>query len=97
MCDTCFKHKIKSIQFSAGAKTYPKNYYDQGALDQINMTKEGNEERLEMLEGVDLRWRTEHGKRVPYAKDKVGDYVKADERTMDRVVYGSKRNKADSG
>lgn len=82
-----FKDKLKSIQFSAGAKTYPKNYYDQQALDQINMTKDGVEEYKDTMEGTPLKW----DKRTPYVKDKTGDYVKATDKDMTRIMYGSKR------
>lgn len=86
-----FKEKLKSIQFSAGAKTYPKNYYDKQALEQVGFTDEGREEHLEVTEGTPLKWH----KRTPYIKDKAGDYVKADEKDMERVMYGG-RQKAPS-
>jgi len=93
-----FKDKLKSIQFSAGAKTYPRNYYDSQALEQIGMDAEGREEHLEVTEGMPLRWRTDaQGNRTAYRKDKVGDYVKATEQDLDRVMYGSRRQKNRSG
>lgn len=93
-----FKDKLKTIQFGAGAKTFPKNYYDASALADINMTSDGREEHLEITEGMPLRWHTDaQGHRTPYRKDKVGDYVRATEKDLDRVMYGSPRRKEAQG
>jgi hypothetical protein len=89
-----FREKLKSIQFGAGAKTYPKNYYDSQALDQLGFDEAGREEHLDITEGMPLRWHTDaKGQRTPYRKDKVGDYVKATDKDLDRVRYGSPRRK----
>ena len=84
-----FKEKLRSIQFSAGAKTYPKNYYDKQALDQIGFDEAGKQEHLDIMEGKPLKW----DKGVPYRKDKVGDYIRASEKDMNQVMYGSDRPK----
>ena len=88
-----FKEKLKSIQFSAGAKTYPKNYYDNQALEQLGFTDEGREEHLDVTEGTPLKW----DKKTPYLKDKAGDYVKATDKDMTRVMYGSPRREKEAG
>jgi len=82
-----FKEKLKTLQFSAGAKTYPKNYYDNEALEQLGFTEEGKDEYLETMEGIPLKW----DKKTPYKKDKTGDYVKADKKDMERVMFGGVR------
>jgi len=93
-CEKCaFKEKLHSIQFSAGAKTYPKNYYDQEALNQIGMDKEGLEEYKDTMEGLPLKW----DKKTPYKKDKTGDYVKADNKDMQRIMYGGSRREKEAG
>lgn len=84
----CFKHKIKTLQFGAGAKTFPKNYYDSEAVDYIFGGKEGREEYLDVMEGVPLKW---DGK-TPYRQDQTGDWTKATEKDMQRVMYGSASN-----
>lgn len=82
-----FKEKLKTLQFSAGAKTYPKNYYDNQALEQLGFTEEGRDEHLETMEGMPLKW----DKKTPYRKDKHGDYVKATDKDMERVMYGGRQ------
>jgi hypothetical protein len=88
-----FKDKLKTIQFSAGAKTYPKNYYDQEALNQIGMDKEGLEEYKDVMEGTPLKW----DKKTPYIKDKAGDYVQADHKDMTRIMHGSAKREKEAG
>lgn len=81
----CFRCKLLDVQFSAGAKTYPKNYYDNQALEQLGFTEEGREEHMDIVEGMPLKW----DRKTPYRKDKVGDYVKATDKDVQRMMYGS--------
>jgi hypothetical protein len=87
----CFGCKVAGIQFSAGAKTYPKNYYDQAAVDYTFGGQEARDEYMEIVDGMPLKWREEGGRRVAYRKDKVGDYVKADAADLRRVMHGGKK------
>jgi hypothetical protein len=92
MAKVTFKEKLKSIQFSAGAKTYPKNYYDNEAVEQVFGGEEAQAEYLDAVEGLPLKW----DKKTPYKKDKAGDYVKADSKDMTRVMYGSSKREKEA-
>lgn len=89
--DDCFGCKVQGIQFGAGVKTFPKNYYDSQAVEYTFGGPEAQEEYIDRMEGLPLKWRTENGHRVPYKKDKVGDWTRATEKDMDRVMYGSSK------
>lgn len=81
-----FQEKIRSIQWGVSAQNpgTRKNYYDADALADTFGGQEAQEEYLDAVEGVPLKW----DKGVPYNKDKAGDYVRSDERTLERVLYG---------
>lgn len=95
LSDLSFREKLKTIQFGVSTKNpgSRKNYYDKDSVEQVFGGEEARAEYVETMSGKPLRWRTERGRRVPYYKDKTGDYVKADEGTMNEVMYGSRRPK----
>jgi hypothetical protein len=83
-----FKEKLRSIQWGVSTQSPGalKNYYDSELVDEVFGGDEGRDEYLEAVEGIPLKWEND----VPYYKDKVGDYVAADEKVMNRVMYGGR-------
>lgn len=78
-----FKAKLRTIQFSAGAKTYPKNYYDSEALDDsFGPDREGYVD--EVTHGVGPLKRGPDGF---YKKNRHGEYERATEKDVDELLY----------
>ena len=74
-CGIPFALKVKGIQFSAGAKTYPRNYYDTQAVNS-QFGSDARELMLEETDGVGALRRDSSG--TLYRQDRsTGDYVRA--------------------
>jgi hypothetical protein len=86
-----FKEKLKTIQFGVSTQNpgSRKNYYDKDSVEQVFGGAEAQNDYLETMEGIPLKWDGP----VPYRKDKAGDYVRADEKDMNRIMYGTNRPK----
>jgi hypothetical protein len=83
-CGMSYKERIGSVQVSAGAKTFPINYYDNNALTDTFGGKTGADSIREETEGVGvLRWR----RGEPY-KLKDGNYERATAKDINKVLSG---------
>lgn len=79
-----YRQRIGSVQVSAGAKTFPINYYDNSALTESFGDKSESDRILDETQGVGvLRWR----RGEPY-KLKDGSYERANSKDLDKVLSG---------
>lgn len=84
-CSLSFAEKVKGIQFSAGARTYPRNYYDTQAVEaQFGTT--AREQMLEETSGVGPLRQGDDGSL--YRQDRqTGDFVRATEQEVDALLF----------
>jgi hypothetical protein len=84
-CHLSFADKVKGIQFSAGAKTFPRRYYDTQAVEaQFGVT--AREQMLEETAGVGPLGRASDG--GLYRQDRqTGDFVRATEQEVDALLF----------
>jgi hypothetical protein len=84
-CQLSFAEKVKGIQFSAGAKTYPRNYYDTQAVNSQFGTN-ARERMLEETAGVGPLRRGEDG--GLYKQDRqTGDFIQASAQEVDSLLF----------
>lgn len=84
-CNLSFAEKVQGIQFSAGAKTFPRNYYDTQAVNsQFGVT--AREQMLEDTNGVGPLQRATDGSL--YRRDRqTGDFVQASAQEVDALLF----------
>lgn len=84
-CHLSFSDKVKGIQFSAGAKTYPRNYFDTQAVNS-QFGANAREQMLEDTAGVGPLRRAEDGSL--YRQDRqTGDFIRATEQEVDSILF----------
>jgi len=85
-CGMSYKERIGSVQVSAGAKTFPVNYYDNNALIESFGDRSESDRIREETQGVGvLRW----ARGEPYKKNlKDGTYERANSKDIDKVLSG---------
>ena len=85
VCNLTFAQKVKGIQFSAAAKTFPRNYYDTQAVNS-QFGADAQEKMLDDTDGIGALRRGSNGEL--YRRDRqTGDYVRATEQEVDRLLF----------
>src|SRR5213592_865909 len=85
-CGMSWKERVGTSQVSAGAKTFPQNYYDNSAVDDTFGGREGQKKILEETQGVGtLRWRNGE----PYKRNRLdGSYERANSKDINSILSG---------